>query len=177
MTLINFPGKTNLKFRNVPIGRSYGLAILVVSLDQLSKFLIEQNLGPYGSGKTVSVGGGLIFAYSKNNGAANNFLENTSWLLTFVAILAVLAIIYYYHRIVPESRLQQVAIGLLLGGTLGNLSDRLIKGGFVTDFIHLEWLPFAKNFNLADVAIRTSVLIILLVTARQIPDTQRLNKA
>ena len=114
------------------------------------------------------VGGGLILKYSKNNGASNNILENTSWLLAFVAALAALTMIFYYHRIVPKSRLQQSAIGLLLGGTLGNLFDRIFKDGFVTDFIYLDWLPYAKNFNLADMAIRSGVIAILVVFVRHI---------
>ncbi len=176
MTLNSILGITNLRFRNVQSGLVYGLALLVIGLDQVSKYSIEQNLGPYGSGKTFSVGGGLIFRYSKNNGASNNILENTSWLLAIVAALAALAMIIYYHRMVPKSRLQQAGIGLLLGGTLGNLYDRIFKDGFVTDFIHIEWLPGAKNFNLADMGIRASLAIFILIILMHLLRSERNQK-
>ncbi len=166
MTFNSIWGSPNLKFRHVQLRWVYGLALFVLGIDQLSKYFIEQSLAPYGSGKVFSVGGGLIFRYSKNNGASGNILENTSWLLAIIAALAALAMLVYYHRSVPKSRLQQASIGLLLGGTLGNLSDRIFKNGYVTDYIHLEWLPGAKNFNLADTAIRAGVVIILLIFLR-----------
>lgn len=155
-------GNTTLKFKSVQLKWFYGLAFFVLGLDQLSKNLVEQNLGPYGSGKAFTVGGGLIIRYSKNNGASGNILENTSWLLVFIAALAALAMLIFYHWTTPRSRLLQTGIGLLLGGTLGNLSDRIFKGGYVTDFIYLEWLPGAKNFNLADMAIRAGLAIIII---------------
>lgn len=163
MPLNKILGIHNLRFRQVQLGWVYGLAMVVLGLDQLSKYLIEQNLAPLGSGKTFLVGGGLIFKYSKNSGASNNILENASWFLAVVAALAALGMIIYYHRTLPKSLLQQASIGLVLGGTLGNLSDRIFKNGYVTDFIHIEWLPSAKNFNIADSCIRVGMAIFILI--------------
>lgn len=161
----------------------YLLALAVIGLDQLSKYLIERNLGPYGSAKTFPVGGGLIFKYTKNSGASNNILENASWLLAIVAAIIGAGIVFYYHRTYPKNFWQQASIGLVLGGSLGNLTDRLFKNGCVTDFIHIDWLPLLKNFNLADVAIRIGILIFILTFLTQpqkkpaqkvVPDTDGL---
>lgn len=165
-----------MKFRYKPITTRkpaleiywfYTLTLLVLGLDQFSKYLIEQNLGPYGSGKTLPLFGGLVFKFTKNSGASHNILENTSWLLAIIATVAAIGMVVYFHRFSPRNFWYSLSIGLILGGTLGNLSDRLFKSGFVTDFIHIDWLPLFKNFNLADTSLRLGVIIFILTFLTQ----------
>lgn len=140
----------------------YSVVIFILGLDQISKFLIENNLGPYGSGKTYQVFSGLVFNYSKNSGAAGNFLEEAPWLFATVATLAAIGMVVYYHRFSQKTFWFGFSIGLVLGGTLGNLTDRIFKNGFVTDFITVYWLGPNKSFNLSDLSLQVGMVIFVL---------------
>lgn len=91
------------------------------------------------------------FPYVKNTGAAFGILQGQQILLIVIA-LVVLGFLFYYSHEHP------VALGFLLGGTLGNLFDRVVFG-FVTDFIHL---PFWPSFNIADTFNVVGVGLLLL---------------
>jgi len=145
----------------------YGVTLLAFILDQLSKFGIEQNLGPYLSGKSTPLFAGLTFEYVKNSGASYNFLRDVPWLFTIVAIVAAIGVIGYYQWQGASGFWYKLSVGLILGGIIGNLSDRLFKGGYVTDFIHISWLGFFNVFNLADSCISVAVAIVLLTTLLQ----------
>ncbi|MBI1973000.1 signal peptidase II [Candidatus Woesearchaeota archaeon] len=77
--------------------------------------------------------------YTTNTGAAFGLLQGQPWLLILIGLVVLGVLLYYSHE-------YQVALGFLLGGTLGNLVDRVLYG-FVIDFIHL---PFWPSFNVAD---------------------------
>lgn len=148
----------------------YVVAVIVYGLDQLTKYSIEQSLGPYipgVGGKAVDIFGGLSFRYVRNSGASYSFLQGAPWLFTIVAILATLGLIFYYQTQTVSGFWYKLAVGLILGGIVGNLSDRLFKSGSVTDFIHVSWLPFFNYFNLADSGISIGVVIVLITTLLQ----------
>lgn len=77
--------------------------------------------------------------YTTNTGAAFGLFQGQQWLLILIGFIVIGVLLYYSHE-------YQVALGFLLGGTLGNLVDRVLYG-FVIDFIHL---PFWPSFNVAD---------------------------
>lgn len=162
----------------------YLVAVLIYIADQISKYGIEQALGPYGSNKTAPIFGGLIFEYVKNSGASYNFLVNTPWLFTIIAIAVAIGIIIYYQTQPLTGFWYRLGLGLILGGIVGNLSDRLFKNGYVTDFIHITWLKFFNVFNLADSGITVGVTVIVLASLWQAflsqsptPDTEKNGKA
>ncbi len=99
------------------------MAVLAVILDQLSKFIFKN-----------------YFSFTKNYGAAFGLLQGYKWLFVIVALIVVVLIFRY------KNKLDKFALGLLLGGTIGNLIDRLVYG-YVIDFIDLGFWP---SFNLAD---------------------------
>lgn len=145
----------------------YGVTLFVYIVDQLSKYSIEQNLGPYLSGKNTTLFAGLTFEYVKNSGASYSFLRGVPWLFTIVAIIAAIGLIFYYQWQGVAGFWYKLSVGLILGGIIGNLSDRIFKDGYVTDFIHISWLGFFNVFNLADSAISIGVVIVLLTTLLQ----------
>ena len=132
--------------------------LLVLVADQLSKLWISSNLLVGQS--LFEVGIFQIVRVPPNTGAAFGLFQDQSFALTIVAILSIALLLFYalfIYRRYPflNSLLGRVALGLILGGTIGNLIDRLRFGG-VTDFISIGIWP---AFNLADSAIVVGVIL------------------
>jgi signal peptidase II len=125
---------------------------LVVAVDQASKGLVEANLYP---GERVDVLGPLSLHLVHNRGIAFGLAGDGGAFLVVFAIASLAFIVWLFSRD-PGRPGMWVAIGLLAGGALGNLADR-IRADAVTDFIDfLSWPPF----NLADVAITAGVALL-----------------
>jgi signal peptidase II len=139
------------------------VAVCIYALDQFTKYLIVQNL-TYGD--TVNVLGDILqFRYVKNPGAAFSLGTGMTWLFSIVAAGVAVFIIVYARRI--RSIWWAILFGLLLGGTLGNLSDRLLRPphfgeGHVVDFIEIWGFP--AIFNIADSAIVVSMCMFVILT-------------
>lgn len=151
-----------------------GAAAVVVLLDQLTKRWIERNLAigeslvPFPSLSNV-----FTIAHFTNTGAAFGLFRNQG--LLFVAIaLVVIAAIIIYSRYLPYDRwVVQLALGLQLGGAIGNnLIDRT-RQGHVTDFIYFHFWP---AFNIADMAIVAGVGLLAWTLLRQNDETSRLTE-
>ena len=133
-------------------------AFLVVVADQLSKLWIMSNLD---IGQSLfKVGLFEIVRFPPNTGAAFGLFRDHSFALTIVGIVGIVFILVYalfiYRRYsLLDNLLSRSALGLILGGTIGNLIDRLRFGG-VTDFISIGWWP---AFNIADSAIVVGVIL------------------
>ncbi len=134
-------------------------ALLVVAADQLSKIWIRSNLSV---GQSLFELGFFRITYVQNTGAAFGLFQGQLFALTIVSLVGVVAILAYtllIHRRSPlNNMLSTIALGLILGGTVGNLIDRLNSNllhsnlGGVTDFISIGIWP---AFNIAD-----SVIIV-----------------
>ena len=147
------------------------LALLVVAVDQFSKWLVVREL-PLGA--SVPVTGFFNLVHVENPGAAFSFLAAQSgwqrWLFTALGIGASLLIAIILLRRRPRA-LMGLALGLILGGALGNVADRLLWG-HVTDFLDFyvrtasgEW--HWPAFNLADSAITLGALALVFDEQRQ----------
>ncbi|PCN46623.1 signal peptidase II [Curtobacterium sp. 'Ferrero'] len=138
-------------------------AVVVVALDQSVKALVVANL-PYGQVVPV-LGGALQFLYVRNPGAAFSFAVNMTWVFSIVSAAVVVAIIVFARRI--RSMWWAIVLGMLLGGALGNLLDRLFREpgfgrGHVVDFISTPWMMPAI-YNIADSFICVSMAIFVLL--------------
>jgi signal peptidase II len=135
----------------------------VFALDQTAKYLIVKNLA---EGQQVNVLGEILqFHFVKNAGAAFSLGTGMTWLFSIVAAAVAVFIVLYARRI--RSFAWSILFGLLLGGTLGNLSDRLFRPphfgeGHVVDFIQV--IDFPAIFNIADSAIVISMGLFILLT-------------
>lgn len=146
------------------------LAAIVLAADQFTKYLALQNL-PYQESVHI-IGDFLIFYLTKNPGAAFSLGEEVTWVFT-IALAGVAVAIVWLAATRVKSRLWAVALGLLLGGVLGNLTDRLVREpgfgvGHVIDFINTPWMMPAI-YNVADMFIVTmmiGVAIMVLVGLR-----------
>lgn len=136
------------------------LAGIVLVADQLTKLWITANVSP---GQPLPVLGDLVrLVYSKNTGALFGLFRDNATLFGLVSI-GVIGGIAWYHGQAPRSALLSTALGLLLGGAIGNLIDRL-RLGHVVDFVDagIGGLRF-YTFNVADSAISGALLLMLLL--------------
>lgn len=140
------------------------LAVVVLAADQFTKHLAIQNLTPE---QPVEVlGDFLIFYLIRNPGAAFSLGESVTWVFTIaLAVVAVVIIRLAATRV--RSRVWAVTLGLLLGGVLGNLTDRALRQpgfavGHVVDFINTPWMMPAI-YNVADIFIVTMMISVALL--------------
>ena len=129
---------------------------VILTLDQLSKFLVRQWMEP---GQLIPTEGLLRLHYITNTGIAFGLLRGQTPILTLASLGGIAVLILFYHSQPTPSRLVRMSLGLLLGGAFGNLLDRLFLQG-VTDFIKVGWWPV---FNLADSSIVVGMTILATV--------------
>jgi len=140
-------------------------AILVLILDQWTKAWVVTNLSPSYFGPRVSlIGDYLTLYYIRNNGAAFSLFANSIVLVLLIAV-AIGVIVYLYLRNINTGSLwYKLIFGLIIGGALSNLIDRVRHGGYV-DFISFNIPQFNFHFaifNLADAAISIGVVLLFL---------------
>jgi len=141
------------------------LSAFVISLDQLSKALVERGLALYQSVRVLPV---LEITRLHNSGAAFSFLANAAgwqrWLFTALALVVSGALALWLRRIERGANVLACAVALILGGALGNVIDRL-RLGQVIDFIYAHWQQhYFPAFNIADSAICIGAGLLLLDT-------------
>lgn len=134
------------------------LAIAIVVADQVTKGLVVSALGP---GERVDVLGDLLrIVHGRNSGMLFGLLPQSAMAFAIVS-LGVIGLIVWYHSRVGRSLFTSIALGLLLGGAIGNLIDRL-RYGAVVDFVDMgigSWRFY--TYNVADAAISTSIVILV----------------
>lgn len=140
------------------------LAALVLAVDQITKYLALQHL-PMEQPVRI-IGNALIFYLVKNAGAAFSLGSGITWVFT-LALAAVALVIIWLVGTRVRSRLWAIVLGLLLGGVLGNLTDRLMREpgfgvGHVVDFINTPWMMPAI-YNVADMFITTMMVCVAVL--------------
>jgi len=131
------------------------VAAIVVALDQLSKYLVRANMDP---GQSIPEHGFFRFTYGTNTGGVFGLFANQTFLITVAAVISVVVILLYSRHRMAQSMLVKVSLGMILGGSIGNLIDR-VRLGEVTDFIDIGAWPV---FNLADSAIDIGVVLLII---------------
>jgi signal peptidase II len=135
-----------------------GIALAVIVLDQLSKAWIVANISP---GDVLELIGDLArLILSQNSGALFGLFRDNAVVFGLVSI-GVIGLIVIYHARAGRSLYLSIALGLLLGGAVGNLADRL-RLGYVVDFVDIGIgsLRF-YTFNLGDSAITLAILMLI----------------
>jgi signal peptidase II len=135
----------------------YSVCVFVFVLDRLTKVWAEHSLR--GHRPIVLIRGVLDLAYTTNAGGAFSLFTGAPWLFFAASVGISLAIVWLSTRL--SSAWNAVGLGLVLGGALGNLTDRLTRGtgvsGQVVDFIHLHLWP---TFNVADSSIVVGAILL-----------------
>ena len=151
--------------RSMRVLATYGTAAAVLVLDQLIKHLVVSNLA--GRPPLDVIGSFVQLRYTTNSGGAFSLLTGAPLFFGVMAIVIIGGIVYAWRRTQPLSML--VVLGLILGGALGNLTDRLFRGnegllrGEVVDFVKVGIWPV---FNLADSCIVVGGLLLAILLGR-----------
>lgn len=132
----------------------YSLSLIVFLVDHFVKNMVHQAMQV---GQSIPLVDGIVkLTYVRNTGAAFSLFTGYSSYLVVIGILAT-AVILYFHLKVPRGHIySQIALAFILGGSIGNLFDR-ISCGFVIDYIDFGFWPV---FNLADIMINVGVVMI-----------------
>jgi signal peptidase II len=143
----------------------FSIALLVFALDQLTKWIVTGPLGVNYLGAEYYILSIFQFTYTQNNGISLGLLnartELGRWMLVGLTSAIAIGVAVWIGR--EKNRIDQAALGMVLGGALGNILDRTLHG-YVVDFLDLhfgEWRPFLV-FNVGDAAISIAVVILLL---------------
>lgn len=134
------------------------LSMIILCIDQWSKYYVEQHMT---LGMSIPIIENIFhISYILNPGAAFGILEHKTEFLILIALIMIAAVIYLYPRIPSSNRLLRAGLGLLVGGSLGNVIDR-VRTGYVVDFFDFRIWPV---FNIADTAIVCGVALIIFST-------------
>jgi len=153
----------------------FAIAAVIIILDQITKAWVRA---------TIPLGGTWTYLtwlapyariiYITNTGVAFGLLQNLGWVFAVLALIISGVIIYFYPKVDPKDYLLRIALPMQLAGALGNLIDRIIFGGKVTDFISVG--NFAV-FNVADSSITVGVgLMVLDIIIQEIRDKRIKNE-
>jgi len=141
-----------------------GVAAAIIVIDQITKAMAVEWL--MGQPPVEIIGSWLRLLYAENTGAAFGIGTGFTWIFTAIAIVVAIVIVRTSRNL--GSKAWAVALGGLLGGAVGNLIDRLVRDpgpgqGYVVDFIALPNFPV---FNVADMAITCSAVLMIVLTLR-----------
>lgn len=141
----------------------------MIAVDQATKAVVSDVLGRRAdSHRSELLGSLLAFEYVENTGAAFGVLKGQGIILTVIAAAVVVLLIWRYLRGGRSSPLIAVSVGLLVGGALGNVIDR-IRLGYVVDFVAVGTFP---RFNAADSAVTIGVLLLAWSMSREEPNSE-----
>lgn len=150
------------------------ISIILLCIDQISKLLVVNLLTKTDS--ITIIKNFFYLTYINNDGAAFSILVGKRIFLILIAVLAIVMLIRYIKKNNIQNKLELVSISLIIGGSLGNLMDRVIRG-YVIDF--LDFKIFNYNFpifNLADTFIVIGVILLLLKEIRKENNLDSRNK-
>ncbi|MFC4064234.1 signal peptidase II [Actinoplanes subglobosus] len=180
-TTLNADDQAAPRFNSRAVAVLAATAVIAVAVDQWVKHLSTENLDP---GEPVRILGGLIYlSLMRNGGAAFSLGSDYTWIFPVITLVVVCVIGWMASRLrsVPWA----VSLGLVLGGALGNLGDRLFRApgpfqGHVVDMISL-FAPYAEKFavfNIADSCLTVGVCLAVLLelTGRQRDGTRLVNE-
>ena len=143
---------------------SYILAVLCGALlilaDQLTKYYISANFLLGESREFIN--GFINLTYIHNRGGAWGLLYGHTYILVPITLVIMVLCVVLYVKYGKKSRLLLWAISLVLSGGIGNMIDRVFRGGNVVDFLHFEFFPSFPVFNVADCAVVVGAGLLIL---------------
>ena len=147
------------------------LSIIFLIVDQITKILVVNSLVP---GENIEIIKNIFsIIYTNNTGAAFSILLGKRIFLIVVAVLIIGVLLYYIKRNKIEKKIDIIALSFIIGGSLGNLIDRIIRG-YVIDFISIKIGNYNfPIFNVADILIVIGVFLLLLSSRRRQSDDNK----
>lgn len=132
------------------------IAVVTIVADQVTKLIARRSFTPDDPFEVLPF---FQFTNTRNTGIAFGQFQDNQTIVIALSVVAITWIFIYFARSGGRHALLPVALGLLAGGAISNLFDRLTQG-YVTDFLHIDRFPV---FNLADTAITVGVILLLVV--------------
>jgi signal peptidase II len=140
----------------------YGIALLIVVVDQWTKWLVMKNM-ELGE-RIILADPYLAWLSHRNRGAAWGMLEGQMWLFGIITVVVIIGILYYFHTHAKGKPLFQLSLMVILGGAIGNFIDRMWRGE-VVDFVDVL-IPIINYefpiFNVADAALTVGVVLMII---------------
>jgi signal peptidase II len=172
-------GLTPISFAERRLGATWpqwaslaAVALASVGADQLTKAIVTSKLG---LNEEAHVGGPFSIHHVENSGIAFGFFASATSLVILLTAVAVIWMIYFFARSGSRHAVLPVALGLVIGGSVSNLVDR-VRLGHVTDFLDFKYWP---AFNLADtfIVVGVGVLLLALVSTDRSSGPRRVSEA
>jgi signal peptidase II len=138
----------------------YLIAIFVIALDQLTKWLIVKNM-EYGD--SISIIPRVFYITShRNQGAAWGILQGQMWFFYAITVVVIIGIVYYIQKFGKQQILFGISLAFLLGGAIGNFIDRVVRHE-VVDFLHMYIFGYDfPIFNIADASLTFGVILLII---------------
>ena len=133
----------------------YVLTIVVIICDQLTKYVVRETIPLYETFIEVGI---FSIVHGQNTGSAFGLFAGFTNYLIVASLIGLALILYFFVKQASANLFVRIAVGLIVGGAVGNLIDR-VKDGFVVDFISVGWWP---AFNVADSAISIGMTVMVL---------------
>ncbi|MFC3882649.1 signal peptidase II [Bacillus songklensis] len=139
----------------------YMIAVLIIALDQITKWMVVKQME---LGESIEIIPNFLYITShRNRGAAWGILQGKMWFFYIITILVIVALVIYIQRLKKEERWLGIALGLMLGGAVGNFIDRVWRKE-VVDFINTYIFTYDfPIFNVADSALVIGVGLIFVL--------------
>lgn len=136
------------------------IGAVIVAADQIIKYFVSTNLQPVGSISVID--NFLKFTYVENNGVAFGMFADMRWIFVVLtsALLIAIIIVMFVKR--PKGKMFYISAGLIIGGGIGNLIDRIFYG-YVIDYISVSFFPPVCNFADYAITIGTILLVVYLL--------------
>ena len=145
-------------------GLLFIIAFTIIILDQLTKEIVRSNMPLYTSWAPFpALENFFRFTHATNTGVAFGLFQNGNGIFAIFVSAIAIGIIVFNQRLAPGNPLLRVALGLQLGGAIGNLIDRLTQG-YVTDFLDFGPWPI---FNVADMAVVGGVILLAYIMLQE----------
>ncbi|QOR68492.1 signal peptidase II [Cytobacillus suaedae] len=140
----------------------YLIALVIIVFDQLTKWAIVTYMS---LGESITVVENFLYITShRNRGAAWGILQGQMWFFYIVTVIVVIILVTYIQKLPKDQRIMGYALGLMLGGAIGNFIDRIFRKE-VVDFINTYIFTYDfPIFNIADSALVVGVGIVLVLT-------------
>ncbi len=143
----------------------FQIATIVLIIDQFVKILVTLNLKEMHSYEIINNFFSLY--YVKNTGAAFSILEDQTLILIILSLIILIVLNNYITLLTKSTKLERISLGLIIGGILGNLIDRLIYNS-VIDFLSFKIFNYSfPVFNLADTAIVIGVILFIIASIKE----------
>jgi signal peptidase II len=142
------------------------IAFIAITVDQITKHLVEIQINVGSSIPIPITKPYLSLTHTQNTGAAFSLFQNGGIIFVVIAVIVSAVILYYTPKLPNDDRVSRIALGLQLGGAIGNVIDR-IRQGHVTDFLHFQIPEIGFDwpvFNVADSCIVIGVILLLYIS-------------